>query len=100
MPFMGILASAVQPSVSRSGASLGMLWLLEIPTFDVRLKPFAQPPAVSQNDASPERLNGVRILANVLWIKEVAECNLGKSLIFLLSAVIWRVTLIIKHQAG
>ena len=53
MPFRGILASAVQPSVSRSGASLGILWLLEIPTFDVRLKPFAQPPAVSQN-ANPK----------------------------------------------
>ena len=49
MPFTGILASAVQPSVSRSDASLTILWLLEIPSFDFRLKPFAQPPAVRQN---------------------------------------------------
>jgi len=39
VPFMGILASAVQPSVSRSDASLGILWLLKIPSFDFRLKP-------------------------------------------------------------
>ena len=39
VPFMGILASAVQPSVSRSDASLGILWLVEIPSFDFRLKP-------------------------------------------------------------
>ena len=57
-PFMGILASAVQPSVSRSDASLSIPRLLEIRSFHFWLKPLftfcsslraTQPPAVSQN---------------------------------------------------
>jgi len=39
VPFKGILASAVRPLVGRSGASLGIPRLLEIPSFDFRLKP-------------------------------------------------------------
>ena len=49
VPFKGILASAVHSPVGRSDTSLSILWLLEIPSFDFRLKPFARPPAVDQN---------------------------------------------------
>jgi len=64
VPFMGILASAVQSPVGRSGASLGILWLVGIPSFDVRLKPFAQPPAVSQNANAVQAFERSAILAN------------------------------------
>jgi hypothetical protein len=73
VPFTGILASAVQPSVSRSDASLTIPRLLEIPSFHFRLKPFAQPPAVSQNANAVQAFERSVILANVLQICEVAR---------------------------
>ena len=72
VPFIGILASAVQPSVRLSGASLGILRLLEISSFDFRLKPFAQTPAVSQNANAVQAFGRRVILANVSSIYDVA----------------------------
>jgi hypothetical protein len=66
VPFMGILASAVQASVSRSDASLRINWLLKIPTFDFRLKSFAQTPAVSQNANAFQAFERSVILADDL----------------------------------
>jgi len=60
----GILASAVQPSVSRSDASLKILCLLEIPSFGFRLKPFACPPAVDQNANAVQAFERSGILVN------------------------------------
>jgi len=70
VPFMGILASAVHSPVGRSDASLGILRLLEIPSFDLRLKPFARPPAVDQNANTVQVLERSGILVNVPGGKE------------------------------
>jgi len=70
VPFGGILASAVHSPVGRSDASLGILRLVGTPPFDVRLKPFAQPPALSQNANAVKAFERSGILANVLGTKE------------------------------